>query len=532
MGSSFMTRRDFLRTSALTLSLSALPSFRDLPRVDAATGLGFLAGVNYPWIAYGHDFGENGWGHDGLITNGWTFQTSAGSQGFTDTRRSTEQAHNGVASLRITADLVGQDPSKSRGEVYVDLRTHRPPGVAVPLNLASVPVTCWVHLPLGSAGWLSAPNGVQLFFKSDGWWSWYSSWQNIQPAWEGNWVRLRVNLSAPPAFADPQFNPTKVIALGLKVAINQLSTATLQGPIYLDDYVLATKPSITFDFEQLEVERDFSTVAQAIGKCFTRVVRVFVFTDGRATPDFGPTGEVAGIDEYVFQDFDALLAAATKYSLLVIPALVDFSWCDSATFEGGVQLGGHSDIIRDPVKRQTFLDRALTPLIQRYCGHPQILAWEVINEPEWAMVGVPATPLVGDPVTIAEMQDFVRACAATIHTSCAFSQVTVGSARRKWLVYWQGQGLDLYQFHWYDHFAAEEPFPWPPYAELGLDKPCFIGEVPTASTQHSTTDYLQAACAGGYQGLLVWSYRGSDQFSNFSAASQPLKNWCANPACR
>ncbi len=341
-----------------------------------------------------------------------------------------------------------------------------------------------------------------------------------------------MNLSDPPAFADPQFDPTKVIALGLKVAINQLSTATLQGPIYLDDYVLATKPSITFDFEQLEVEKDFSTVAQVIGKCSTRVVRVFVFTDGRASPDFGPTGEVAGLDEYVFQDFDALLAAAAKYNLLVIPALLDFWWCDSPKFEGGVQLGGHSDIIRDPVKRQTFLDRALTPLVQRYCGHPQILAWEIITEPEWAMQGVPAVPLVGDPVTIAEMQDFVRVCAETIHTSCAFGQVTVGSARRKWLVYWQGLALDLYQFHWYDGYAAEEPFPWPPYVELGLDKPCFIGEVPTASTQHSTSDYLSAACAGGYQGLLVWSYRGSDQFSNFSTASQQLKKWCANPLCR
>lgn len=92
-------------------------------------------------------------------------------------------------------------------------------------------------------------------------------------------------------------------------------------------------------------------------------------------------------------------------------------------------------------------------------------------------------------------------------------------------------GPTFIQFHWYDKFAIEEPFPWAPYAELGLDKPCLIGEVATASTEHTAEEYLQAACAGGYQGLLLWSYRAGDEFSSFARARAGLARWCASPGC-
>ena len=255
---------------------------------------------------------------------------------------------------------------------------------------------------------------------------------------------------------------------------------------------------------------------------------MFIFADGGAAPEFTPTGEVStpGFDEYFFQDFDALLEIARQRNLLLMPVLLDFWWCDLPKQVSGVQLGGHSDIIRDVSKRQTFLDNALKPLIQRYASHPHILAWDVINEPEWAIQDIPNAFQVGDPVTLQQMRDFVSDCADVIRTYSSHG-VTVGSARRKWLQYWVGLGLDLYQFHWYDHFAAEEPFPWPPYAELGLDKPCVVGEVPTANTAHSVEEYLEAARAGGYHGLLAWSYRARDEYSDFSRARQHLDSRCS-----
>lgn len=498
--------------------------------IQAQTRREFLVGINYPWAGYGHDFGKNGWGHDGVITGGWSYQTFTDSQGFTDTRFCKTRSHTGTGSLCITASLLGQDSHKSKGEVFIDLRNHHPQGLMGPLNLSNATVRCWVFLPAGSSGLQSAPNGIQLFFKSDGFYSLYGPFQNIQPSWENQWVELTANASGPGAFMDPQYDPTRVVAIGLKVGINAQSVESLNGTIYLDDFTLGVAVPVTLGFETLEIESDLAVLRQSFGQSATPVVRIFVFADGRAAPDFGSNGDVTGLDEYFFQDFDSLLEISERQNFMLIPVLLDFSWFDLPVFEAGVQLGGRSNILRDQARRQTFMDSALVPLVQRYCSNPRILAWEVINEPEWAMAGVSDGFQVSDPVAISEMQQFVQQCATAIH-ACTSQRVTVGSARRLWLSYWQGLGLDLYQYHWYDHFAQASPpdtFPWPPYSGLNLDKPCLVGEVPTANTQHSTREYLNAAFDGGYSGLLNWSYRAGDTFSNFPGAERTLRTWCRN----
>jgi hypothetical protein len=521
-----LSRRNFLKLSAAALTAYALSSLNQRVFVDASTERPFLIGLNYPWIAYGHDYGKSGWGHDGIISGGWTCQTYTSSQGFTDSRYSVEKAHTGNGSLCIMADLVGQHVNKAQGEVYIDLNNHAPRGVSVPVNLENTAVSCWLCLPEGSAGHSHASNGVQLFFKSkeennDAWYSCYSRWKNIESSSTGKWYEYTANPSDPDNIKDSQFDPKKIIAVGVKVAINSSSSATLQGKIYLDDFQLNNSPPVLFDFEFLEVERDFTEFA-----CLAQVVRVFVFADGRAAPEFVAGGGIAAapFDDCFFEDFDKLLEIAERHNLKIMPVLLDFSWCDTAEFINGVQLGGHADVIRDMAKRQTFLEYALKPLLERYEESEAIYAWDVMNEPEGAM-DILGGRWVGDPVTVEQMQAFVRLCTEMIHAHSAHD-VTVGSAQRSWLHYWQGLGLDLYQFHWYDHHAPGDPFPWPPYSELGLDKPCIIGEVPTDSTQQSTEEFIEAARNAGYHGLLPWSYRANDDFSDFADARPYLVNRC------
>lgn len=509
-----------LRIFIVTLLLAATPCLRAEPKRS------FITGVNYPWIAYGHDFGSNLWGHDGLITGGWTYQTYVDSQGFTDARFVKSRARSGVGSLGLTADLIGHDPEKAKGEVYIDLRSHTPPGLSVPVDVTRAKVSCWLFLPRGSAGDPDAPNGVQFFFKSgNDFFSLYTPYQNIRSDQEERWVQFTADASMG-EYVDAGFDPARVVAVGLKIAINDGSDAAFAGTIFLDDYVLSTAPPIAFDFEKLEVETDFLVLQQALEHCSAPAVRVFVFADGRAAPEFASGDQVTGLDDSFFQDFDVLLETARQHGLQVIPVLLDFTWFDRARLENGVQLGGRSGVIRNPHRRQAFLDRAVRPLVERYCGNAQIAAWEVINEPEWATKELPTGFQTTDPVALAEMQEFVRASAQTIH-SCAGQKVTVGSARRMWLHHWSGLGLDLYQFHWYDHFSAEEPFPWQRRSELGLDKPVIVGEVPTANTNSSAPDYLLAAANGGYDGLLLWSYRARDDVSGYDNARSMLEGWCS-----
>jgi hypothetical protein len=56
-----------LITLPIILAVWALVAGGSALRVHAAGDAGFVAGVNYPWIAYGHDFGKNEWGHESNV---------------------------------------------------------------------------------------------------------------------------------------------------------------------------------------------------------------------------------------------------------------------------------------------------------------------------------------------------------------------------------------------------------------------------------------------------------------------------------
>ncbi|HMH50074.1 MAG TPA: hypothetical protein VK548_07560 [Candidatus Acidoferrum sp.] len=514
------SRRNFLRL----LSFIAAVLGGWLRRAAAAPPP--YLGLNHPWIAYGHDFGANAWGHDGLSTNGWTFETFPDSEGFVDTEVVRGVAASGTGSLRISADLVGGHPNRSRGEVHLVLADHLaspcPRAGTSSVNLDAVRVRCSVWLPPGSAGSPSAPNGVQFFFKTqvseEEWASLYTAWQNIQPAWEGRWTTLTAQVTAAgAAYVDAAFDATRVSLVGLKVAINTDSSATINGAIYLDDYVLETTPPLAFDFEDIELFNQLIGLqdVQDISPSRLPIVRIFVFGDGRASPEFAASGHVTGFDPFFFRDFDALVDAATRANVLLVPVLLDFSWCAQRKVVSGVPIGGHADVISDPDKRRSFLD-GLAQLLQRYGRNPAIIAWDIMNEGEWIIPEVPdrIPDFAFEPVPLADMRHFVSACADLVHRFTDHL-VTLGSARRKWLPLWQGLGLDVYQFHWYDHFASDEPFPWPHATTLGLDRPIVIGEVPRRDTRYSPGDFIAAAEAGGYPAVLFWSCRARDRFSGF-----------------
>lgn len=253
------------------------------------------------------------------------------------------------------------------------------------------------------------------------------------------------------------------------------------------------------------------------------VVRWFLFADGRASPEFNAQGYVTGFDEHFYTDFDAAMNLACEHDLHLVPVLLDYQWLNAPTVVNGVQLGGHADIITDTVKRQSFLDNALAPLLQRYGNDRRIIAWDVINEPEWKMSGIPGGGTIPPTVTTPEMQAFVNIAINYIH-SIASQDVTLGSAQGMWLSYWQNTALDFYQFHHFPWMGYQSPFV--PYSSLGLDKPAILGEFQTTATI-SVTDYLSAAWNNGYAGALGWSLNGQDSTSNFRdpAISEAFRTW-------
>ena len=515
-------RRAFLRAlSLLPFSAGALDLSARGRSVDT-----FQRGWNHPWIVYGHDFGR-AWGHDGLSTSGWACDTDPNGRGFTDSEVTVDPASRGGA-LRVHADLLAGDPHRSKGAIYLSLADHWPyacpaPATGAGLNLDGVLVRLRLRLPRGSAGSSDAPNTLQLVLKTrlsaERWPSLYTAPVRISSSWEERDVDIAVMLDArTAAYAEPGVDLRNVSIIGLAMTTAEGARAgAIRGAIWISEFVLDTVPRLAFDFEGAEIDAQIGYVRRRRGRALS-LVRFFIFCDGRAAPSFGPDGAVVGIDDVFYRDFDVLVRAAERRGVLLMPVLLDFGWCAHPRMVSGVQLGGHADVIRDAGKRHTFLEHALRPLLERYARHPAIFAWDVCNEPEWVIDEIPdAFRRNHDVVSLAEMRAFVQSCASYVHGLTSTQLVTVGSARRMWLQHWRNCDLDLYQFHWYDHFAREEPFPWRAYDELGLDKPCLIGEVPTENTRYRQQEFAAAAEAAGYSGLLFWSYGARDAASNLCA---------------
>jgi hypothetical protein len=289
---------------------------------------------------------------------------------------------------------------------------------------------------------------------------------------------------------------------------------------------------VSAEASKKQIDEDFARLK----KHGARAVRWFVFGDGRASPEFSPDGYVTGFDQHFYADLEAALAIAQKHDVYLILVLLDFHLADEAKQVNGVQTGGRSEMITDAKKRQSFLDKALKPLLERCGEHPNIFAWEVINEPEGAM-DVPGGGWVQRPIGTAEMQAFVRDVAKSVHTH-SFHYVTLGSASRRWLNQWKDVGLDFYQYHYYEKMEGEYPLDYP-CADLRLDKPCIIGEFPTKGSQRTMTQYLDTIHQNGYAGALAWSLRAEDEVSEFEAVSADFTAWAeadevqiASPAVR
>ena len=247
---------------------------------------------------------------------------------------------------------------------------------------------------------------------------------------------------------------------------------------------------------------------QALRAAGVRVVRWFVLCDGRAGLEFDARGRPTGLDRWVLRDFDRALEWIGGSDLRMLPVLFDFTWCRRRRVVGGVALGGRRRILADRLARGLLLDRVVAPLVERYGRDDRILAWDVINEPEWVTAGVGSL----NPFTTIgrrAMRDFVGEAAALIHAR-ASQGVTVGSARARWLGLVRGLGLDFYQPHFYERFERDIPLSTP-VAAFDLNRPVVLGEFPTGGPARPPAEMLETARTAGYAGALFWSVASGDE---------------------
>ena len=279
-------------------------------------------------------------------------------------------------------------------------------------------------------------------------------------------------------------------------------------------------------------------------------VRLWLHADGRATPEFDVMGSVSGLDTNFFSNLDDLLNSANQHNLLVILSLWSFEMTGDLTSGAGQYAGLHANLISDSSKTRTYINNALIPMVKRYANQCNLLAFEIINEPEWSMV-VNGGGNTVQTVTAKEMQRFVGMQAEAIHKNSK-KMVTVGSACLKWNSnkyssttptegnYWSNTAiqsaynkplayLDFYQIHYYDYMSNKyllDPFNKSyPFSYWQLDKPTIIGECPAQSKIYSNKTLLANALKNKFSGVLFWSYGAGDGIGSFSDFKSDISNF-------
>lgn len=240
-------------------------------------------------------------------------------------------------------------------------------------------------------------------------------------------------------------------------------------------------------------------------------LRWFMLCDGRSGIRYGADGTPLGLDDKFVGDVDAALAEARKRGMTITFALADFLWFQAK-----------GELLRDPAKRQALLDNVITPILKRYGQDPAIEAWDVVNEPEWAVFGY-GSPDPKKGVAPSEMRSYIRETVDRIHQYTQH-QATVGSASTKWLDLVKGLGLDLYQAHWYDQFEKKSPL-GTPVSSYKLDRPLILGEFPTKGSAKDGKTLLDTALQAGFAGAMPWGVNSTDQASDFAAVEGTLGRW-------
>ncbi len=268
-----------------------------------------------------------------------------------------------------------------------------------------------------------------------------------------------------------------------------------------------------------EVDADFANMA-AQG---VRVVKWNVYDDGRYSPKFDARGSVTGLDDTFLEDLDAAVDLAEQHDLyLVLSLFSDRFWTTKQT-ANGVALGGHAAALSDPSLRASLVQQGIVPTLQHLAYTDRVLAYEIVNLPEYGIQELNKDNDGRIRVPIADVRALVKDVAAAIHANTV-ALATVESNRASNMQQWRGLGLDFYSFQWQDWQESYEPL-GTDASTYALDRPVVV-EVPAAGSQaRPLSQALDVVKQHGYSGVLAASYLMPTGKANWTDGASAFTAW-------
>jgi hypothetical protein len=254
-----------------------------------------------------------------------------------------------------------------------------------------------------------------------------------------------------------------------------------------------------------EAESSVASDFAQIRETGATVVRWFLFGDGRGG-FVAENGIARRPDDHLFPDIAAALELAEQNGLKLCFSLIDFLWLQ----EHGGKRPAHAQehLLHFVAGREAFLENVLIALFCEFRGHPALFAWEIANEPEWAIREFHR--VAAAKLHFADFRAYAAEIARAVH-EFGKSKVTLGSARLMWARAWTELGLDYYQAHYYPageretrRDLAQQLQELPP-----LDQPLWLGELPARDLSqpgYSLPNALEICRSAGLCGAAVWRW--------------------------
>jgi hypothetical protein len=242
-----------------------------------------------------------------------------------------------------------------------------------------------------------------------------------------------------------------------------------------------------------------------IRDCGAKVVRWFLFGDGRGG-FISERGIPQRPDPLLFTDLQALLELAREFELRLCFSLIDYLWLQEPA--GHQRPRSNEQVMHFAAGREAFLHQVLVPMFREFRKHPALFAWEIANEPEWAICEFHRARAA--KMHFPDFRAFAEEIAAAVH-EFAGVPVTLGSARLEWVRAWREIGLDFYQAHYYPTEGKELVADLAKQFAIArsFDQPLWLGEFPARDEKHpeySVERVLSECWNAGLLGAAIWRW--------------------------
>ena len=268
-------------------------------------------------------------------------------------------------------------------------------------------------------------------------------------------------------------------------------------------------------------DKAMKDVADSGGNC----IRVWLSTNGTNDPKYNSQGLVSGPGSQTIPNIKKMLKLAKKHNILLMPVLLTHNWVQNSI--NSTILENNKKMLKTEEGLKAYIDNYLKPVVTEIGNDPNLICWEIYNEPEGMVMGW-SSP--ANTITEAEVKRSVNWIASAIKEAVPEVLVSNGAATIGHLSWYKDDvlrsaggkengTLDFYMAHYYGwNGTSNSPFT-KSYSHWNLDKPLVIGEYASTDWSQSTSSSSPMQDAGkvdtmltylnqaGYAGGLGWQYQ-------------------------